>query len=145
MSVGGVFREILGDVSDDLFPKISGLRSSQNMLVCQHKGGDPGDAPLAGMGVAPAGVEKAKTGHHHLLIDIDELPDFNQPLPATDNIIHLDKGQSKTRLDLGEGQHRLQLVLADYRHVPHEPPIVSEPITITVSANTPLPTETEKN
>ena len=92
---------------------------------------------ISGMGVAPAGVEIENTGHHHLLIDVIELPDFNLPLPANSNIIHFGKGQSETTLELAEGKHTLQLVLADYRHLPHEPPVVSDPITITVSASAP--------
>lgn len=90
---------------------------------------------ISGMGVAPAGVEIDNTGHHHLLIDVTELPDFNQPLPANSNIIHFGKGQTETTLELVEGKHTLQLVLADYRHIPHQPPVVSDPITITVSAS----------
>lgn len=96
---------------------------------------------IAGMGIAPAGVEIENTGHHHLLIDVAELPDFDQPLPASDQIIHFGKGQSETTLELAEGQHTLQLMLADYRHVPHEPPVISERITITVSADAPAPDE----
>ena len=100
---------------------------------------------IAGMGIAPAGVQIDNTGHHHLLIDIDPLPDLDQPLPATDRIIHFGKGQSETELELAEGKHRLQLVLADYRHLPHDPPVLSEPITITVSRNAPAEPETEQN
>ncbi len=92
---------------------------------------------ISGMGIAPAGVQIDNTGHHHLLIDVAELPDLGMPLPATDNIIHFGKGQTETRLSLSEGQHTLQLVLADYRHIPHEPPVVSEVITVTVSQDAP--------
>lgn len=88
---------------------------------------------LKGMGVAPAGVNQANTGHHHLLIDVAELPDFNQPLPANNNNIrHFGAGQTETELTLPPGQHTLQLVFADYLHVPHDAPVVSEKITITV-------------
>ena len=100
---------------------------------------------IAGMGIAPAGVQIDNTGHHHLLIDVDPLPDLDKPLPATDRIIHFGKGQSETELQLSEGQHRLQLVLADYRHLPHDPPVVSEPITIAVSRDAPAAPETEQN
>lgn len=92
---------------------------------------------ISGMGIAPAGVQIDNTGHHHLLIDVAELPDLGQPLPANDNIIHFGKGQSETVLNLSEGQHTLQLVLADYRHIPHEPPVVSDVITVTVSQDAP--------
>jgi hypothetical protein len=99
---------------------------------------------IAGMGVAPAGMEIENTGHHHLLIDIEELPNLDQPLPATDQIIHFGKGQSETELQLSEGAHTLQLLLADYRHIPHDPPVLSERITITVETGAPEPVEPEK-
>ena len=88
-----------------------------------------------GMDIAPAGTQKENTGHHHLLIDLAELPDMNHPLPATDNIRHFGKGQTEAELTLPEGQHTLQLLFADYAHIPHSPPVVSKKITITVKAD----------
>jgi hypothetical protein len=87
---------------------------------------------LRGMGVAPAGVTAANTGHHHLLIDVDPLPPENLPLPATDQVRHFGAGQTETELDLPPGEHTLQLVLGDALHIPHQPPVRSERITITV-------------
>jgi hypothetical protein len=87
---------------------------------------------LAGMGVAPAGTARANTGHHHLLIDVDEMPDLSKPLPATDNIRHFGGGQTETTLSLPPGQHTLQLLLGNYAHIPHQEPVMSEKITITV-------------
>lgn len=87
---------------------------------------------LSGMGVAPAGLDKDNTGHHHLLIDMDELPDLTQPLAATDRIKHFGGGQTETELTLSSGTHTLQLVLGNYLHIPHDKPVVSEKITITV-------------
>ena len=87
---------------------------------------------LKGMGVAPAGVTNPNTGHHHLLIDMATPPDFNAALPVTDNIKHFGGGQTETELTLPAGKHTLQLVLGDALHIPHEKPIVSEKITITV-------------
>lgn len=95
---------------------------------------------LAGMGVAPAGVEREKTGHHHLLIDLDTLPSLDQPLPATEQIKHFGGGQTETRLSLPPGEHTLQLVLGDHFHIPHNPPLLSEKIRITVSTEAPAPT-----
>lgn len=86
---------------------------------------------LSGMGVAPAGVQKAGTGHHHLLVDTD-MPDLSLPIPADDNHRHFGGGQTEVTIDLSPGKHTLQLLLADERHVPHDPPIVSKKITITV-------------
>lgn len=87
---------------------------------------------LKGMGVAPAGVTNANTGHHHLLIDMEKLPDFNAALPANDNIRHFGGGQTEVDLTLPPGRHTLQLVFADALHIPHDRPLVSEKITITV-------------
>lgn len=89
---------------------------------------------ISGMGVAPAGSAIENTGHFHLLIDLAELPPLDQPLPVTEQIVHFGKGQTETVLNLAEGPHRLQLLLADYAHVPHDPPVLSEAITITVTA-----------
>jgi len=88
---------------------------------------------LAGMGVAPAGVERANTGHHHLLVDGMELPSLDSPLGAA--VTHFGGGQTQTRLTLPPGEHTLQLIFADHLHIPHSPPIVSEPVTITVVDN----------
>ena len=87
---------------------------------------------LSGMGIAPAGVEVQNTGHHHLLIDVTEQPDVTQPLPATDHIKHFGAGQTEATLALEEGSHTLQLLLGNYAHIPHNQPVTSAPITITV-------------
>jgi uncharacterized protein YgiM (DUF1202 family) len=86
---------------------------------------------LHGMGVAPAGVEKEYTGHHHLLIDTD-LPALDKEIPSTDNIVHFGRGQTEYHLTLPKGKHTLQLLLGDAHHVPHTPPVMSQKITITV-------------
>ena len=90
---------------------------------------------LQGMGVAPAGVQQANTGHHHLLIDVDTLPPDNLPLPATDQIVHFGGGQTETTIALAPGTHTLQLVLGDHLHIPHNPPVRSRRITINVAAD----------
>ena len=88
---------------------------------------------LEGMGVAPAGVAAGQTGHHHLLINTPpEDVDMEFALPATDEIVHFGGGQTQTTMDLPAGTHELRLLLGDANHVPHDPPIVSDPITITV-------------
>ncbi len=94
---------------------------------------------LSGMGVAPAGTEKESTGHHHLLLNRPPLgrgeygaEEFELSLPADDNHKHFGGGQTEVTLDLPAGQHTLQLVLGDALHVPHDPPVVSDVITITV-------------
>ena len=87
---------------------------------------------LKGMGIAPAGIDYPDTGHHHLLIDVDDLPPMDQPIPADDHHVHFGKGQTETVLELEPGIHTLQLVFADKNHIPHDPPVVSEKITIRV-------------
>jgi hypothetical protein len=84
------------------------------------------------MGIAPAGVKFDNTGHHHLLIDTDAPANMGAPLPATDNIKHFGKGQTETSLTLPPGKHTLQLLLGDQSHIPHDPPVISKKITITV-------------
>ncbi|HYD66057.1 DUF4399 domain-containing protein [Azospirillum sp.] len=86
---------------------------------------------LRNFGVAPAGVRKENTGHHHLLVDTD-IPPLDEPIPNDKNHVHFGKGQTETYLELPPGRHTLQLLLADHDHVPHNPPIVSKKITITV-------------
>jgi hypothetical protein len=85
---------------------------------------------LEGMGVAPAGSETPNTGHHHLLVDMDVPKDLSQPLGA--DVKHFGGGQTQVQLELAPGKHTLQLLLGDKLHIPHQPPIMSEKITITV-------------
>jgi hypothetical protein len=87
---------------------------------------------LKGMGIAPAGIKFDNSGHHHLLIDTDPPSDLSAPLPATDKIVHFGKGQTETLLNLSPGKHTLQLLLGDQNHIPHSPPVLSQPVTITV-------------
>lgn len=109
------------------------------------KDGDTVEGPvkvqfgLSGMGVAPAGVDMENTGHHHLFVNrpplgqgedgADEV-DYN--IPADENHIHYGGGQTEATVELAPGTHTLQLVLGDKDHIPHNPPVVSEVITITV-------------
>lgn len=88
---------------------------------------------LSGMGVAPAGVENPKTGHHHLLIDTAlQDVDLKKPLPFTDQARHFGGGQTEVALELKPGPHTLQLLFADWKHTSFDPPLVSEKISITV-------------
>lgn len=87
---------------------------------------------LKGMGIAPAGIEKANTGHHHLLVDVKALPAAGAPITADEQHIHFGGGQTEAEVTLDKGTHTLQLDLADHNHVPFAPALVSEKITITV-------------
>ena len=89
---------------------------------------------ITGMEVAPAGTAKRNTGHHHLLIDT-ELPPLDKPIPADFNHIHFGGGQTETEIALSPGRHTLQLLFADHDHMPHDPPVMSEKITVEVSAD----------
>jgi hypothetical protein len=108
------------------------------VYIISPKNGDTVSSPftvqfgLKGMGVAPAGVTQANTGHHHLLIDVDQMPDMSAPLPNNQNIRHFGGGQTEVDLTLPPGKHTLQLVLGDYLHIPLDPPLVSEKVTVTV-------------
>ena len=86
---------------------------------------------LTGAGVAPAGVLRDGAGHHHLLIDTD-LPNLDLPVPADDNHRHFGGGQTEVEIELAPGTHTLQLLLGDEIHLPHDPPIMSDVITIEV-------------
>ncbi len=86
---------------------------------------------IEGMSVVKAGDATPASGHHHLIIDA-ELPDLGMPIPANDNYIHFGDGSTATEITLEPGQHTLQMLLGDHHHLPHVPPVVSEPITITV-------------
>lgn len=87
---------------------------------------------LKGMGVAPAGVARDKTGHHHLLVDVKELPPAGQPIPNDKHHLHFGGGQTETTLTLPPGTHTLQLDLGDANHIPFDPPVVSKVITVHV-------------
>ncbi len=86
---------------------------------------------LRNMGIAPKGVDVPNVGHHHLLIDT-ELPPFDQPIPSDRNHLHFGAGETEARIELPPGKHTLQLLLGDHNHIPHNPPVHSKKITITV-------------
>jgi hypothetical protein len=95
---------------------------------------------LANMGVAPAGIEKPNTGHHHLMIDA-KLPDLNEPIPSDFNHLHFGAGQTEATITLPLGYHTLQLLLGDEGHVPHNPPVMSKPIRVLVTRTGRRPNE----
>jgi len=86
---------------------------------------------VEGMEIAPAGSDKANSGHHHLLIDAS-LPDLNEAIPKDETHIHYGKGQTEASVELKPGKHTLQLLLGDKNHIPHDPPVKSDVVTITV-------------
>ncbi len=107
------------------------------LTILSPKDGDVISGPvtvvfgLEGMGIAPAGFDVPNTGHHHLIINAG-LPEMSLPIPADDNYKHFGGGQTETSIELAAGQHTLQLLLGNYLHIPHDPPVASDAITITV-------------
>ena len=87
---------------------------------------------LENFGIAPAGIQVMHSGHHHLIIDAD-LPPLNLPIPADKNYVHFGKGQTEVEIELTKGEHTLQLLLGDFRHIAHDPPIFSKKITVKVN------------
>tara|TARA_Y100000992_G_scaffold184348_1_gene124564 strand:+ start:385 stop:810 length:426 start_codon:yes stop_codon:yes gene_type:complete len=81
------------------------------------------------MKVRKAGVNEKNSGHHHLLINLNELPDMTKPLPMTESIIHFGKAQESTSLELKPGKYTIQLLFADYSHTPHKTPLITEKVT----------------
>ena len=87
---------------------------------------------LRSLGVAPAGIDRVGTGHHHLLVDLATLPPTGQPIVADASHLHFGAGQTEASIELEAGRHTLQMMVGDYLHVPHDPPIVSARIEIVV-------------
>lgn len=85
---------------------------------------------IEGMDIAPAGTDKANTGHHHLIID-GKVDDMAAAIPADAGHVHFGKGQTEATVELKPGKHTLQLVLGDKNHVPHNPPVMSDVISVT--------------
>jgi hypothetical protein len=107
--------------------------------IINLKDGDTVSSPfkvqfgLTGMGVAPVGTQTDKTGHHHLIIDTAMTPEqLKAPVPADAQHVHFGGGQTEATVTLAPGSHTLQLVLADWSHIPHNPPVMSPVVTITV-------------
>jgi hypothetical protein len=111
--------------------------AEQNVYFINLQDGDKLESPifiqfgLSGMGVAPAGTNREGTGHHHLLINVDDI-DISRPIPSSSNHIHFGGGQTETTIDLPSGVYTLQLLLGNMSHIPHNPPVVSEKIKIEV-------------
>ncbi len=88
---------------------------------------------LKGMGVAPAGIDKPNTGHHHLLIDVTDGPALDKSLPVDANHKHFGGGQTEATVELSSGKRTLQLIMGDKNHIPHDPPVMSKETTIVVN------------
>ena len=110
---------------------------SEKVYFINLKDGDELKSPfliqfgLSGKGIAPAGIDVDNTGHHHLLINVDEV-NYSMPIPSSKQHLHFGLGQTETKLSLPPGKHKLQLILGDKYHVPHDPPLVSEIVEVNV-------------
>ena len=115
----------------------SASAEAANLFFITPADGDTVISPVAvefgleGMAVVAAGVNEAHTGHHHILVDTG-LPDLGLPIPADANHIHFGDASTSTELTLEPGEHTLQLLLGDHLHIPHDPAVMSDTITITV-------------
>ena len=113
-----------------------GFSSENKLYFIEPKDGATVNGPIkivfgfSGMGVAPAGIDFPNTGHHHLLVDLENLPDLSKPIPANKNHIHFGKGQTEAILELPKGKRTLQLLMGNYLHIPHKEPVISDKITI---------------
>jgi len=87
---------------------------------------------LRGMGITHASDQFPNSGHHHLLIDVDEPLNSNEPIPQDKKHLHYGSGQTDALIRLSPGQHTLQLVLGDAKHFPFNPPLMSKKITIAI-------------
>lgn len=90
---------------------------------------------IEGFGITPAGTTgkiRHTAGHHHLLINLERLPDLDEPIPRDANHLHFDQGETEALIELPPGRHSLQLLLGDEDHEPQDPALFSERIEITV-------------
>ena len=112
--------------------------AEQKLFFINPSDGDVVTSPVdikfgvTGMEIVPAGIDKPESGHHHLLVNVDELPNMKMPIPADRNHLHFGKGQTETTIDLPKGKHTLQLLLGNYLHIPHSSPLISKKIEIIV-------------
>ena len=121
-----------------IFPLMLAMNTfAEKVYFINIKNGDVLKSPflvqfgLTGKGIAPAGIDVPNTGHHHLLINVNEI-DYTLPIPSSKQHLHFGLGQTETTLDLIPGEYKLQLVLGDKYHIPHKPPLVSKSIKVKV-------------
>jgi Domain of unknown function (DUF4399) len=70
---------------------------------------------VSGMEVSPAGELKPNTGHHHLLINSQAMPQ-GEVIPFDDTHKHFGKGQTDTEVTLPPGHYKLTMQFANGAH-----------------------------
>jgi len=124
--------------SDALANLVSKAPSNAKVYIIEPTNGATVSSPITvkfgieNMVLAKAGDNQENSGHHHLLINLDQLPDMSGPLPATEQIVHFGGAQTETEIELAPGEHTLQLLLGNYLHIPHDKPVLSEKISIMI-------------
>lgn len=121
-------------------PKVTRVSSNPGarVFIVAPKNGETVTSPVTirfgieGIELAKAGEVKSNSGHHHLLVDMESLPPMDQPLPFNEHILHFGQAQTEASINLIPGGHTLQLILAAGNHIPHDPPVISEKIRVTV-------------
>jgi len=90
---------------------------------------------IEGFGITPAGTKGKRrhtAGHHHLLLDLEQLPELDEAIPRDAQHLHFDQGETETVLNLSKGEHTLQLLLGDESHEPQDPALFSSKIRVMV-------------
>jgi hypothetical protein len=75
---------------------------------------------VTGMTVKPAGDMTTNTGHHHLLINAENIPN-GAVIPADEKHIHFGKGQTETEVSLPPGKYKLTMQFANGAHLSYGP------------------------
>lgn len=131
-----VARPTIPDTAEVVAPPIAAPSGASAVLYVPRDGArvvSPVVVKMAvtGIHVAPAGSTETDEGHFHLLIDA-YLDDVAAPMRRDARHLDFGDGTGEAAVDLPVGKHTLQLVMGDGNHVPHNPPVVSTPIAITV-------------
>jgi len=75
---------------------------------------------VAGMEVVPAGEMRTNTGHHHLIINAESIPE-GTVIPFDDTHKHFGKGQTETEVSLPPEKYKLTMQFANGAHQSYGP------------------------